>query len=222
MLLVTTWQDWLELFKEYVRFRTAPGAKLLHELPQAPVEVDWRELAKTYHVRIVQESYLDSDLALIGRPWAILSWHNYRIPVIRSYHLSSLEKLKSTHAIKLAAYCHLVRVVENSLSDWGIVISNVTRTGIAIPVGDDDVERVKRKLDEFRIVLERHFKGTKPAKGNPEACANCPFNRRRLYCRGQSETKVAGNPIRANISPDDNTHCDCGDRFQWTPPVANV
>lgn len=220
LMVQSAWRTWLPLFSEYVAYRNATEGPLLHQQAAMAVEVDWRSLSKVYQVRFTQESYFDPELALAGRPWAILTWHNYRIPVIRSRHRQVAPGAKMTHLRKLAAYCYLLRSQERCQSDWGVVIYDDSRTGFAYPIDDVATNNMLRKLSALRKAFTDHLQGTRPAKGEPEACVHCPLNRRRTYSKGRSETLVAGRPILPFVAKD-KTHCDCGDRFEWTPPTAS-
>ncbi len=214
-------QDLTVLWQTKRRYQMATDPAMLHEIPRVKLAVDWWQLVKVYSTTNTGMQYTDPTLKLVGKPARILTFHGQRIPVIISGSARQ-DDVQSTHLLKLAAYCHLIQVVEpQAISDWGIVIFKDTRRGFAVPIGDRDIDTMRTKLSKFRNVIEseRHGEG-KPAKGHPLACAKCPLNRHRPYRKGKSETVLGGHKLLPYIREESNSHCSCGDRFQSLPPVA--
>lgn len=220
-VIMVACQDVAVLWRAKRRYQTAANPALLHEIRRVKLAVDWWQLIRVYSNINTGEHYTDPNLGLVGKPARILTFHNHRIPVILSGSARQ-DDVQSTHLLKLAAYCHLIRVVEpRTACDWGIVIFKDTRRGFAVPIDQVNIDSMRTKLRLFRDVLDRErHDDEKPAKGHPQACANCHLNRRRTYRKGKSETQIAGHKLLPYLHEESNTHCSCGDRFQWLPPVA--
>lgn len=223
-------KDLVELYVVYIDARKAGPMQMLHESTRIPVEVDWWELVKAYQSTWVVQPYSDPITNLVGKSHRILTFHNHRIPVILSYSRSEKIGVRATHKIKMAIYCYLILLKErrssngleptgSAKSDWGIVIFADTRKGYAVPINPLDIGEALQKLDKFHQAIAAISEGKIPSKPNPEACQLCPNNIRRVYEKGATETMVAGRAILPFTDPQDKTHCDCGDRFQWSPPI---
>ena len=219
LVIMVALQDLATLWKEQRGYELATSPTPLNEGPRIELEVDWWQLVKLYDAISPQRNYFDLSTGLIGRPKRLLTFHNQRIPVIFS---SSKREggIKSTHIIKLAAYCSLLNVSEKrAICDWGIVMFE-NRTGFAIPITPADISQMHLKLKDFKNTIQSDRHGNEPAKGHPKACVSCPLNHRREYRKGKTETKMGGVVVLSFVHPEDKTHCSCGDRFQWCPPVA--
>ncbi|MDX1926252.1 MAG: hypothetical protein SFV81_07035 [Pirellulaceae bacterium] len=219
--LSVDWQDLTALWREYRRVQNAIDPKPFHDGIRAPLQVDWWDLVKSYQSAQPGEPYVDPLTHLVGKPWRILSFHRQRIPVILSRSETEQTGIKSTHLNKLAAYSHLLRQSDEQVdSDWGVVIFADTRTGYAVPINQSEIDSMLRLLGEFRVFLTRSNRGVAPGEPDSKLCFRCPNNRRRTFRKGSTETKMAGRTLQPLLQLDGKSHCDCGDRFQWQPPLG--
>jgi|GEM_PF-5814726 len=213
-------KDLSKLYELWFTARRAGPMQLLHESPRVAVEVDWWELVKAYQVGPFGHAYTDSREGISGKAHRLLSSHRHRIPVILSHSRSENSGVRPTHKIKLAAYAKLISSSEErAICDWGIVIFANTRKGYAVPIDSVDIERAFRKLRSFHRVIEDSSEGKIPSKPHESACQSCHNNVRRIHKKGVTESKVGNRTILPFIDREDDTHCDCGDRFQWRPPL---
>ncbi len=179
-------------------------------------EVNWWELVKAgYEIIEPAKHYYSSSLGLVGLPFRVLTASS-RIPVIKSY--SSKHQLSSSQRLRLAAYAELISSSEGSECNWGVVIFNDTKKGFAVPIESTDRRKVARCLREFRELIASVRQGHESPKTSPNSCTRCPLNRPRTYREGVTETVLDGRKLPAFLPDGAKSHCDCGDRFRWTPP----
>jgi len=199
--------------------------------PSSPLleieEINWWELLAAGFVskRYDDDDLLrDDELKLMGKPWRILARGNLRIPVFLQRRPT--DRLHPQHFARIAAYCHLVTFATGFESPYGIVLNAGKYSGFAVPNSLHAIAELQRGLDEARtaiLALKREHRI--PAAPAGSLCKNCPLARPEIYRRGLRQL-LFGNGLRRNafpVSGKGKKYCsDCGDRFRWTPPHADL
>ena len=179
----------------------------------------WRLRASGYVAVSYKEALADEHLRLVGKPWRILRVGSIRIPVVHA----TADRLKETHVVRVAAYCHLIRVCEGAESPFGVVLLGDGHDGFAVALSPARNERFHASLGAFRQVIHTAAGGDDPRPpSSSNVCSECPNGIPILVCSGvENSFSLAGSrlSIRAVESSDGLIyHSLCGDRFGWTPP----
>ncbi len=196
---------------------TEPPADLTDDTP-----VRWWELLKAGFESVPYlEPLCDEKSALAGKPWRVLKKGSLRIPVIRlpadNYHAGRYWVYEQ-HRVRLAAYAFLLAACEGGRTPYAVVLFGGSYDGVAVPVLP--AAAVVAKLDELRRGLDLDRMGLPtPLPTNPKVCSGCPLGRPRGVSAADRNEAALGRKLHAVTGPDGRTyHCECGDRFAWTPP----
>ena len=187
--------------------------------------VNWWSLrAAGFVSHPVDELLVDDELTLKGRPWRILRRGPLAIPV---FVRSGTNELRPQQRVRIAAYCHLIRVNERAESPFGIVLDRGTFEGIAVKPSEPDLQRLKRALRQIpRVLTDWLSIGSipkPPMESNYAPCWGCPHGKPRLYEPEVTETtcydrKVTMYRTKTELRKDQVFHSPCGDHFGWIPP----
>lgn len=220
-------QDYREIKKRLSMSNSAEVAKL-GDTGAGFRTINWWALCKDeeFNPTTPVAAFVSHKLGLSGKPAQIATYRGMRIPVI--LHQDELDKAKSYHQVRLAAYALLIEENQKAKpTDWGIVLDPVTMRGIAVPINDNLRTDVINKLKRFKRQLAEVRNGTDPAPPSSDSvCRNCPHGSPRVYRlgvlnRGQTSTMRDGHPLPALAKRGNDGrkyHSACGDRFKWVPP----
>lgn len=196
---------------------TEPPTDLTDDTP-----VRWWELLKAGFESVPYlEPLCDEELAFAGKPWRVLKKGSLRIPVIRlpadNYHAGRYWVYEQ-HRVRLAAYALLLAACEDGRTPYAVVLFGGSYAGVAVPVLP--AATVIAKLDELRRGLDLERMGLPtPFPSNPRVCSGCPLGRPRVMTAADRNEVALGRKRHAVTGPDGREyHCECGDRFAWTPP----
>lgn len=220
---------WLELGKTWALLREQREAKLPDPLePSAAIPQDesvnwWSLRAAGFVAHPVEETQVDADLKLVGKPWRILRRGNLAIP---AFVRRSDKDLTPQQRVRIAAYCHLIQINEQAESPFGIVLDRGSFEGIAVKPADRDLERLRRALRQAPRILEdwltRRTFPLPPHESNFAPCSGCPHGKPIRFVPGETETSCYGarvppfrmeSPLVTGVT----FHSPCGDHFQWIP-----
>jgi hypothetical protein len=198
-----------------------PPADLTDDTP-----VRWWELLKAGFESVPYLEPLSADeLALAGKPWRVLKKGSLRIPVIRlpadNYHAGRYWVYEQ-HRVRLAAYAVLLAACEGGQTPYAVVLFGGSYHGVAVPLLTAGA--VTAKLDELRRALDLERMGVPTtAPTDLRVCSGCPLGRPRLTTVADRKDEALGRKLHVVTGPDGRSyHCDCGDRFGWTPPHADA
>lgn len=166
-----------------------------------------------------QDSLRDPDWRFDGRPWRILRRGSLTIPVFRTR--SSQESPRNQQIAKIMAYCRLASVCFGAKCPYGIILTGEDYSGFAIPNEKPYQTWFHESLVAVRqlaLAAENRSEGIVPP--NERACVGCPLGEPRPVSLGLRVHRFgAPVPVRhIGRSDGKDYHCDCGDRFEWTPP----
>ena len=167
----------------------------------------------------LQEALADHDWRFVGKPWRILRKGSLSIPVFRTR--SPQERPHDQQLVKIMAYCRLVSVSLRSECPYGIILTGEDCSGVAVPNHAQYRKRFHDSLVAVRhlaLASQHRSEGNVPA--NTHCCRACPLGAPRRISRGLRVQRF-GVPVKVYPVGGWNGkmyHCDCGDRFQWTPP----
>lgn len=220
---------WLEMGKSAKLWREDDAAESAQALePSAAIQQDepvnwWSLRAAGFVSHPVENTQIDAELKLVGKPWRILRRGDMAIP---AFVRRSDKPLTSQQRVRIAAYCQLIRVNEQAESPFGIVLNPGTFEGIAVKPSEGDFERLRRALRHApRVLLDwtnlRSFPPA-PHESNFAPCSNCPHGKPSRLVPGKSETTSYGRNVppfrmKSGIVANVDFHSPCGDHFQWTP-----
>ncbi|MCI0459836.1 MAG: hypothetical protein L0Z62_23040 [Gemmataceae bacterium] len=206
------------------RRRRARAALPVEPDPAAvvPQVVQWWELLQAgFEPLAVQETLLDRDWNLSGRPWRVLRKGSLLIPVWRMK--SSNPEIFKQDRVRLSAYCHLV---ERSMgtagcSPYGVILFADSYEGTTVPFRPENAQALFTELKRAHQIIHNSQQGVEPAVPSvARICSGCPFGLPRRYVPGQSNYRRAGRVLPVVHAVDAQKrvyHCHCGDRFQWLP-----
>jgi hypothetical protein len=213
------WEAMILTYRLSIARRAKPDEPNLGGDPEQ--EVEWWSLRKAGFDPVKpQANYRDDSLVIVGKPWRVLRRGSYRIPVFRR---EDNGPVRLQHRVRIAAYCHLLRVCEGMESPYGILLDRKTRMGLAILMTPESaLEIVQLELVRARAVITHMKQGEKPPRPNPSLCRGCPHGKPiRVPLDGDQPFTADGRrlPIVARRSRDGRQfHCHCGDRFEEVPP----
>ncbi len=200
---------------------TEPPADVSDDVP-----VRWWELLKAGFESVTYlEPLFDGESALAGKPWRVLKKGSLRIPVVRlpadNYHAGRYWVYEQ-HRVRLAAYALLLAACEGGQTPYAVVLFGGSYGGVAVPVLP--ATAVIAKLDELRRGLDLERMGIPtPFPTNPNVCSGCPLGLPRVVTAADRKHEALGRKFHVVTGPDGRAyHCECGDRFGWTPPHADA
>lgn len=177
----------------------------------------WEMLSAGFESITSREAYVDSELGLAGRPWRVLRKGSLRIPVIKLKSTEERNDPQPQHAVRIAAYCRLLKLNEGMESPYAILLFGDSWDGLAV-ANSDALQHLLKEAVKFarEVIADPECLGT-PSR-QPQ-CKGCEFGRPVVYHveRGSpwwdDNGKVQGVPLGNKVF-----HSCCGDRFGWTPP----
>lgn len=199
--------------------RAKPGEPNLSGPEEQPVE--WWSLRKAGYEPIkLQGNLIDETIGVSGKPWRVLRRGNHRIPVFRR---DDDGPVRFQHRVRIAAYCHLLRISEGAEAPFGILLNRETRSGIAILISPESALKILLpELERARRVIVDSEKGKKPLRPKPGLCRGCPHGKPVAVSADGEQTfnsRGVPLPILARRAYDGRQfHCHCGDRFEDIPP----
>lgn len=199
--------------------RAKPGEPDMNGPEEQPVE--WWSLRKVGYEPIkLQDRLIDETLGVSGKPWRVLRLGSKRIPVFRR---DDDGPVRFQHRLRIAAYCHLLRVCEGAEAPFGILLNRATRRGIAILNSPESaLKMLVPELEWTRRVILDSEKGNKPPRPKPSLCRGCPHGKPVEVASDGEQIFVSQGvplPIIARRSHNGRQfHCHCGDRFEDIPP----
>lgn len=204
------------------RWREWESARAAEPDPNHPdaQPVHWFCLLRAgYEALPMRDKLRDPRLHLAGKPWRILRKGNALIPVFRIKRGRNLH-LRRSHFIRMAAYCHLLKVAEGCESPFGIVLYPESYRGMAVRNDPRNRNLFHSTLREARAIVTRSCAGQDPGPPmDQRVCSGCPCGFPRV--EGRIDTIRFGEPLPAYsvAGVDDRPyHSQCGDRFRWVPP----
>ncbi len=177
--------------------------------------------SREYGVNVYRpvESHHDPQLQLSGRPFLILQYRAFRIPVFlkrRGEH-----KVFPQHRARIAAYCHLIENSERAQAPFGVVMFPGSYDVVIIPNSSRNQDLFQRGLKQARRVITAADGGTLPEAPAGNECRGCFRGRLRAYRPGVTDSHLAILQCELNTvdcADGRSYHSVCGDCFQWRPP----
>ena len=182
--------------------------------------VFWWDLWKSGFVSQRCGRLVDDNWRLDGSPDRVLHRDSLAIPVMHTK--KKHDHPKPQHIVRIMAYCHLLETQTGVAVPYGIILYSDTMSGVAVPNHRCYREQFHDALEELRrLVTIADGGGPPPYPGSPDACASCPFGKPRLLSEGKP-TLRDGKRLEPHVLVPMNGrkrkyHCDCGDRFEWSP-----
>lgn len=167
----------------------------------------------------LNEALRDPAWRFEGNPWRILRKGSLSIPVFRTR--SPQEAPHEQQIAKIMAYCQLAKICFQEECPYGIILTGEDYSGFAVPNHPLFRKRFHDSLVALRqlaLAAEHRSEGDVPF--DDRCCSGCPLGAPRPVAKGLRVQRF-GAPIPVHplgISDGQTLHCDCGDRFQWTPP----
>jgi len=189
-------------------------------------QVNWWELVKAgWEPFAPPEPIFDASLGISGRPWRILRRGALAVPVFRKRFGD--RKIHFQHAVRIAAYAHLLETCERAKVPYGVIMYGDGYDGESVPLTPSAVRGVEEGLAAARQLIAE-FEGTPfppPPPKNQSVCRGCPLGRPRLWRPGRSTTMLGKVKLATFLTYGRNHksyHSDCGDRYRWVPPHAKA
>jgi len=182
--------------------------------------VNWFAMLKAGFMSVAYHRLTHEKWKLEGKPWRVLRRGNLRIPVF--FQSSTDQRLHPKHLAKVAAYCHLLQVVENYESPYALVLKENSLEGVAIPNSARSRRIFHEALRSARNTINNAVanKGTSPPE-QASLCVGCPFGKPLRFKPGITDGLQVRISLKIFVLGDKQEvihHCLCGDRFKWMPP----
>ncbi len=209
------------LRREHALFEAAPVLEVDRE-PKEHYQINWWSLRKAgFDCRKPADSHSDHEQRLAGRPWRILTKDTtLHIPVVRKHRGG--RKWGRQHVIRVAAYCHLLKVCQLADAPFGVLMFNDSYECVVIPNTSSAQLEFWKALEDAREFLAKvEQDGYKPPAPTDNRCKGCNQGKPRRYVPGESETVLKGErqvPILSKARNGKHYHCNCQDRFDDAPP----
>jgi hypothetical protein len=217
--MAPTVQTLWELSRRHLAFTSARAQE-----PDPDCEViqpvSWFSMLKAGFMPIAYHRLTHENWKVEGKPWRVLRRGNLRIPVF--FQPATDEQLHPKHLAKVAAYCHLLQMVENLESPYGLVLKQDSLEGVAVPFNARSRKIFHEALRLARKTLRSSadHRGTAPPE-QVSLCAGCPYGKPQRYRPGSSDevqTRLS-LPLFVVVSKNEAIHHSlCGDQFRWLPP----
>ena len=226
---VETWEalrQFVSVSESRSDYRSSPALSL-DLMPTERMRVSWWSLRKAgFDCVKLRESMTTPDQTLRGQPWRVLrSSHARCLPVIQ--RPAGKESYGTSHAVRLAAYCHLIEACETASSPFGIILYRGTYECDLIPITPELKALLRKSMESAATMLaEYSVSPSHPPRPDANCCRHCPLGRPSRVRPGVSEHKrfdevlrpVPFDGLRSNGSVFAQFHSACGDRFHWCPP----
>ena len=203
---------------------SASAREPLFDNSDQPQEIDWWQLRNAgFTAKRYEETLVDRQDKLSGRPYLVLCRGDLRVPVFRRHRPT--ERLHAQHFARIAAYCHLIERGTGFQSPYGVILFGTTYQGLAVRNAPATRRALRVGLTAARRIVRDSRRGVEPLPPHESLCRHCPVGRPIAHQPGVTETVSTGGvlPVRGVFGPHNHLyHSRCGDRFRWLPPHERV